>query len=75
MVATQHVSRADRRFYSVPECATVLGLSRATIYQAVKSGCLAFVPFGSKHLVTAESLDSFETALRNGEHVDGLASL
>jgi len=55
---TESVSVA-RMAYSVDEAATSTGLSRSTLYIAMKAGQLAFLKCGSRRLITVVELEAF----------------
>ena len=52
--------------YSTREAAEALGLSRSTVYTLMAAGVLQWCSYGTKRLVTAESLQEFAQELRDG---------
>ncbi len=48
----------EREFYSVPEAAALLGLSRIAVFKKVKKGQLAAIRFGRNWAVPASALES-----------------
>ena len=51
------VPSIQRRTYSVPEAAAILGISRAQAYNCVRSGELPALRFGRRLVIPAVALD------------------
>lgn len=60
-----------RATYTVPEAAAILGISRCTAYDAVRSGNIPSIRIGKRILVPKCALDRL---LKNGSQVDGHVS-
>ncbi len=61
----------QKLFYTINEVAEAISLGRTSIYKAINEGRLTAKKFGSKSLVSAESLDDFIAGLPNKEKVGG----
>jgi excisionase family DNA binding protein len=55
-------SRPARVAHSVPEVATMLGVSQASIWRAIRRGQLRAVRLGGRTLIVAASIDNLLTA-------------
>ena len=49
----------EERFYTIPEVAAKLRVTRAAIYKWMKEGKLAFVMVGSERRVTSSAIAAF----------------
>ena len=49
----------EKQAYSVAEAATILGISKTTLYELIKVGQITTYSIGSKTLITAQALDDF----------------
>jgi excisionase family DNA binding protein len=49
-----------RKFYSVPEVAAILGVSRSTVYRAVRAGEFPAVRIRGRYIIPAKALDQME---------------
>ena len=49
----------DRKAYSVAEAATILGISKTTLYELVNAGVIPTFSIGTKTLITAQALEDF----------------
>lgn len=49
----------EETFYTIPEAAAKLRVTRAAIYKWMKQGRLAFVLVGSERRVTGSAIDAF----------------
>lgn len=47
----------ERRAFSVPEAASLMGIGRSTVYQLVQSGKLRSVQFGRRRLIPLSALE------------------
>lgn len=47
----------DREYYSIPEAAALLGLSRIAVFKRVKAGSMAALRFGRNWAVPAAELE------------------
>ena len=57
----------EKQTYSVAEAATILGISRTTLYELMQAGVISTFSIGSKTLITAQALDDFvDFYYRNG---------
>ena len=57
----------EKQAYSVAEAATILGISRTTLYELIQAGVISTFSIGSKTLITAQALDDFvDFYYRNG---------
>jgi len=56
-----------RSAFSVMEIADTLGISRSTVYEAMRSGALHFVKVGARRLVPAASLKAMLEKTSGGE--------
>ncbi len=63
---TQVPATVQRRLWPMDEAAYQLGCTRKHLYEMVRAGRLATVTNGRRRYVTAEELDRFVEALRNG---------
>ena len=52
----------EKEFYSVPEAAALLGLSRIAVFKKVKKGQLAAIRFGRNWAVPASALEGLLAA-------------
>ncbi len=60
---TQATETPSRPAYSVDEAAGMLGISRRSIYELLRSGQLGSVKIGARRLVRRTDLDTFLNAL------------
>lgn len=49
----------DPKLYSIQEAATLLGISRTTLYQLLTSGELGSLKIGRRRCIARKSLDDF----------------
>ena len=49
----------DKQAYSVAEAATILGISRTTLYELIKAGVISTFSIGAKTMVSAQALEDF----------------
>ena len=57
----------EKQAYSVAEAATILGISKTTLYELIDEGLIDTYSIGSKTLITAQALDDFvDFYYRNG---------
>jgi excisionase family DNA binding protein len=63
MTATGSGEAASRLLYRVSEAAVVLSLSRAKVYELIKSGALRSVRVGGARRITAADLEIFVASL------------
>ena len=57
----------EKQAYSVAEAATILGISKTTLYELVNAGVIPTFSIGTKTLITAQALDDFvDFYYRNG---------
>lgn len=49
----------EKKFYSINEAATLLGVARISLYRWTKSGYLPSAKLGSRVLISAEDLKTF----------------
>lgn len=65
----------DKLCYSIPEAGALLGVSRTTVYELIKSGELTAIRVGGRRAVTPEALRTFvdraSKAERRGRAVAG----
>jgi len=52
----------EERFYTIPEAAAKLRVTRAALYKWMKQGRLAFVLVGSERRITSSAIDAFVKA-------------
>jgi excisionase family DNA binding protein len=62
----------EERFYTIPEAAKKLRVTRAALYKWMKQGRLAFVLVGSERRITSSAIDAFVKAgqVDNGDRSD-----
>ena len=57
----------EKQTYSVAEAATILGISRTTLYELIQAGVISTFSIGAKTLVPAQALEAFvDFYYRNG---------
>ena len=57
----------EKQAYSVAEAATILGISKTTLYEWIKEGVIPTFSIGTKTLITALGLEDFvDFYYRNG---------
>ena len=61
----------QKKLYTIHGVVETTSISKTSIYAAIKNGDLVVKKFGSKSLVTAESLESFIASLPNKEKRGG----
>ena len=49
----------EKQAYSVAEAATILGISKTTLYEWIKEGVIPTFSIGTKTLITAQALEDF----------------
>jgi predicted DNA-binding transcriptional regulator AlpA len=49
----------SKKLYQIPEVIGMLSIGRTSVYNAISAGTLTAKKFGSKTLITAESIESF----------------
>ena len=49
----------EKQAYSVAEAATILGISKTTLYELVNAGVIPTFSIGSKKLISAQALEDF----------------
>ena len=49
----------EKQAYSVAEAATILGISKTTLYELVNAGVIPTFSIGTKTLITAQTLEDF----------------
>ena len=49
----------EKQAYSVAEAATILGISKTTLYELVNAGVIPTFSIGTKTLITAQALEDF----------------
>ena len=49
----------EKQAYSVAEAATILGISKTTLYELIKAGQIHTLSIGAKTLVPAQALEDF----------------
>ena len=49
----------EKQAYSVAEAATILGISKTTLYELVNAGVIPTFSIGTKTLITAQVLEDF----------------
>ena len=49
----------EKQAYSVAEAATILGISKTTLYELVNAGVIPTFSIGSKTLITSQALEDF----------------
>ena len=54
-----------QQYYSIPEAANIIGLSRTQLFRRVKAGKAPAVRFGRNYLIPKEFIDKFP--VKNGE--------
>ena len=49
----------EKQAYSVAEAATILGISKTTLYEWIKEGVIPTFSIGAKTMVSAQALEDF----------------
>ena len=65
------LNKTQKLLFTIQEVTSATSLGRTSVYNAISEGKLIAKKFGSKTLVTAESLDAFINALPMKESVGG----
>ncbi|EYR64852.1 excisionase [Actinotalea ferrariae CF5-4] len=69
------ISADDKRLYTIPETAQVLGIGRTTVYDLLASGQLKRVKVGTRALIHADCIDEFVARLMAEQHPETIAEL
>ena len=56
----------EKQAYSVAEAATILGISRTTLYELIQAGVISTFSIGAKTLISAQTLEDFDDFFYRG---------